>query len=38
MGWIFVEYILKYFKKSKDCVLVYSAKDLILTRYTNSDF
>ena len=37
-SWITVKNILKWFRNLKDYVLVYSAKDLILVRYTNFDF
>ena len=36
--WIAVKTILKYLRKTRNYVLVYGTKDLILTGYTNSDF
>ncbi|KAL4011215.1 hypothetical protein IC575_028264 [Cucumis melo] len=36
--WTTVKNILKYLKRIKDYMLVYSTKDLILARYTDSDF
>ncbi|KAA0064149.1 gag/pol protein [Cucumis melo var. makuwa] len=36
--WITVKNILKYLRRTKDYMLVYGSKDLILTGYTNSDF
>ena len=36
--WTVVQNILKYLRRTRDCKLVYGAKDLILIRYANSDF
>ncbi|KAA0062649.1 gag/pol protein [Cucumis melo var. makuwa] len=36
--WTIVKNILKYLRRTKDYMLVYGTKDLILTGYTNSDF
>ncbi|KAL0546234.1 hypothetical protein IC582_016140 [Cucumis melo] len=36
--WIAVKNILKYLRRTKDYMLVYGSKDLILTGYTDSDF
>ncbi|KAA0061316.1 gag/pol protein [Cucumis melo var. makuwa] len=36
--WTTVKNILKYLRKTKDYMLVYDSKDLILTEYTDSDF
>ncbi|KAA0052272.1 gag/pol protein [Cucumis melo var. makuwa] len=36
--WTAVKNILKYLRRTKDYMLVYGSKDLILTRYTDSDF
>src|ERR1051325_6640353 len=36
--WTAVKIILKYLRRMRDYMLVYGAKDLILTGYTNSDF
>ncbi|KAA0063389.1 retrovirus-related pol polyprotein from transposon tnt 1-94 [Cucumis melo var. makuwa] len=36
--WTAVKNILKYLRRTKDYMLVYGSKDLILTGYTNSDF
>ncbi|TYK05792.1 gag/pol protein [Cucumis melo var. makuwa] len=36
--WTVVKIILKYLRRTRDYMLVYGAKDLILTGYTNSDF
>ncbi|TYK11033.1 gag/pol protein [Cucumis melo var. makuwa] len=36
--WTTVKNILKYLRRTKDYMLVYGSKDLILTGYTNSDF
>ncbi|KAA0063766.1 gag/pol protein [Cucumis melo var. makuwa] len=36
--WTAVKIILKYLRRTRDYMLVYGAKDLILTGYTNSDF
>ncbi|TYK29751.1 gag/pol protein [Cucumis melo var. makuwa] len=36
--WTAVKNILKYFRRTKDYMLVYGSKDLILTGYTDSDF
>ncbi|KAL0551698.1 hypothetical protein IC582_010787 [Cucumis melo] len=36
--WIAVKNILKYLRKTKDYMLVYGSKDLILTGHTDSDF
>ncbi|KAA0051499.1 gag/pol protein [Cucumis melo var. makuwa] len=36
--WISVKIILKYLRRTRDYMLVYGSKDLILTRYTDSDF
>ncbi|KAA0041461.1 gag/pol protein [Cucumis melo var. makuwa] len=36
--WITVKNILKYLRRTKDYMLVYGSKDLILTGYTDSDF
>ncbi|TYJ96817.1 gag/pol protein [Cucumis melo var. makuwa] len=36
--WTAVKNILKYLRRTKDYLLVYGSKDLILTRYTDSDF
>ncbi|TYK25935.1 gag/pol protein [Cucumis melo var. makuwa] len=36
--WTVVKIILKYLKRTRDYMLVYGAKDLILTEYTDSDF
>ncbi|KAA0038166.1 gag/pol protein [Cucumis melo var. makuwa] len=36
--WTTVKNILKYLRRTKDCMLVYGPKDLILTGYTDSDF
>ncbi|KAA0040928.1 gag/pol protein [Cucumis melo var. makuwa] len=36
--WTAVKNILKYLKRTKDYMLVYGSKDLILTGYTDSDF
>ncbi|KAL0554164.1 hypothetical protein IC582_008080 [Cucumis melo] len=36
--WTSVKNILKYLRRTKDYMLVYGSKDLILTEYTDSDF
>ncbi|TYJ98399.1 retrovirus-related pol polyprotein from transposon tnt 1-94 [Cucumis melo var. makuwa] len=36
--WTAVKNILKYLRRTKDCILVYGSKDLILTGYTDSNF
>ncbi|KAL4035990.1 hypothetical protein IC575_004704 [Cucumis melo] len=36
--WTVVKTILKYLRRTRDYMLVYGYKDLILTRYTDSDF
>ncbi|KAA0048708.1 gag/pol protein [Cucumis melo var. makuwa] len=36
--WMVVKIILKYLRRTRDYMLVYGAKDLILTGYTDSDF
>ncbi|KAA0033227.1 gag/pol protein [Cucumis melo var. makuwa] len=36
--WTTVKNILKYLRRTKDYMLVYGTKDLILTGYTDSDF
>ncbi|KAL0556527.1 hypothetical protein IC582_005041 [Cucumis melo] len=36
--WTVVKNILKYLRRTKDYMLVYGSRDLILTGYTNSDF
>ncbi|KAA0043452.1 gag/pol protein [Cucumis melo var. makuwa] len=36
--WTAIKNILKYLIRTKDYMLVYGSKDLILTRYTDSDF
>ncbi|KAA0056452.1 gag/pol protein [Cucumis melo var. makuwa] len=36
--WTAVKNILKYLRRTKDYMLVYSSKDMILTGYTDSDF
>ncbi|KAL4025380.1 hypothetical protein IC575_013770 [Cucumis melo] len=36
--WTAVKIILKYLRRTRDYMLVYGAKDLILTGYTDSDF
>ena len=36
--WTTVKSILKYLRRMRDYKLVYGAKDLILTGYTDSDF
>ena len=36
--WIAVKNILKYLRRTRDYMLMYGAKDLILTGYTDSDF
>ncbi|KAA0066797.1 gag/pol protein [Cucumis melo var. makuwa] len=36
--WTIVKNILKYLRRTKDYMLVYSTKDLILTGYTDSDY
>ncbi|KAA0025897.1 gag/pol protein [Cucumis melo var. makuwa] len=36
--WTTVKNILKYLRRTKDYMLVYGTKDLILTRYIDSDF
>ncbi|KAL0546022.1 hypothetical protein IC582_015926 [Cucumis melo] len=36
--WTVVKNILKYLRRTKDYMLVYGSKDLILTGYTDSDF
>ncbi|KAA0035236.1 gag/pol protein [Cucumis melo var. makuwa] len=36
--WTTIKNILKYLRITKDYMLVYGTKDLILTRYTDSDF
>ena len=36
--WITVKHILKYVRRTKDYMLVYSEDDLILVGYTDSDF
>ena len=36
--WITVKIILKYLRRTRDKMLVYGVKDLILTWYTDSDF
>ncbi|TYK25899.1 gag/pol protein [Cucumis melo var. makuwa] len=36
--WTVVKNILKYLRRTKDYMLVYGTKDLILTEYTDSDF
>ncbi|KAL0541273.1 hypothetical protein IC582_021315 [Cucumis melo] len=36
--WTAVKNILKYLRRTKDYILVYRSKDLILTGYTDSDF
>ncbi|KAA0042060.1 gag/pol protein [Cucumis melo var. makuwa] len=36
--WTSDKNILKYLRRTKDYMLVYGSKDLILTRYTDSDF
>ncbi|KAA0032337.1 gag/pol protein [Cucumis melo var. makuwa] len=36
--WTTVKIILKYLRRTRDYMLVYEAKDLILTGYTDSDF
>ncbi|KAA0066736.1 gag/pol protein [Cucumis melo var. makuwa] len=36
--WAAVKIILKYLRRTRDYMLVYGAKDLILTGYTDSDF
>ncbi|KAA0063702.1 gag/pol protein [Cucumis melo var. makuwa] len=36
--WTAVKNILKYLRRTKDYMLVYGSKDLILTGYTDSDF
>ena len=37
-NWTAIKNILKYLRRTRDYMLVYGAKDLIPTRYTNSDF
>ena len=36
--WIVVKHILKYLRRTRDYILVYSGKDLKILRYINSDF
>ena len=36
--WIAIKNILKYLRRTRDCMLMYGARDLILTRYIDSDF
>ena len=36
--WIAVKHILKYLRRTRDYMLVYSSEDLKILRYTNSDF
>ena len=36
--WIVVKYVLRYLRKTRDCMLVYSCRDLSILGYTNSDF
>ena len=36
--WIAVKYILKYLRRTRDYILVYSGEDLKIFRYTDSDF
>ncbi|TYK28374.1 gag/pol protein [Cucumis melo var. makuwa] len=36
--WTTVKIILKYLRRTRDYMLVYGGKDLILTGYTDSDF
>ena len=36
--WTAVKNILKYLRRMRDYMLMYDTKDLILTRYTDSDF
>ncbi|TYK23767.1 gag/pol protein [Cucumis melo var. makuwa] len=36
--WTVVKNIIKYLRRTKDYMFVYGSKDLILTRYTDSDF
>ncbi|KAL4013592.1 hypothetical protein IC575_025764 [Cucumis melo] len=36
--WTTVKNILKYLRRTKDCILMYGSKDLILTGYTDSNF
>ena len=36
--WTTVKNILKYLRRTKDYILVYGTKDLILTGYTDFDF
>ena len=36
--WIAIKNILKYIRRTRDPMLVYDTKDLILTGYTDSDF
>ena len=36
--WTAVKIVLKYLRRTRDYMLVYGAKDLILTGYTDSDF
>ncbi|KAA0035445.1 putative polyprotein [Cucumis melo var. makuwa] len=36
--WTAIKNILKYLRRTKDYMLVYGSKDLMLTGYTNSDF
>ena len=36
--WIAVKHILKYLRRTRDYVLVYSGDDLKIHRYTDSDF
>ena len=38
LHWMVVKIILKYLRRMRDYMLVYGAKDLILTGYTDSDF
>ena len=36
--WVAVKHILKYLKRTRDYMLVYSGEDMILKGYTDSDF
>ena len=36
--WIAIKHIIKYMKRTKNYILVYSGNDLILLDYTDSDF
>lgn len=36
--WIAVKHILKYLRRTRDYMLVYSGEDLTPVRYTDSDF